>query len=828
MGHAPIIDAILRRAARQDLTVEPEAAEFAVRFCGLMLNVALADRVMLESERSAIVDSLDTWTGLPAEAVELIIDVCVEVLEDEISPEESATQAREFAELHDLGSALLVLDCLFGVATAEGRISDVELMHLEDIAGALQVDPALFERFRQRWTPNRSRGDMVFPLEGHRLRIGRDDSCEIHLEDPEVTAHHATLTREVDGWWFETTSPDVTAFLENRPITREKVGAGDRVRIGRYWLRIVEDLDELHVFKANQASALTVRDLGVSVPTGAGQKVILDGVSFTVFAGELVGLIGPSGCGKTTLLTAISGVRRPRGDVLLDGSPFHALLQASSNLVGEVPQEDIVHSSLTVQESLWYSARLRLASDLKENEIQIEVDRVLEELDITAIRDSRIGDATQRGISGGQRKRVNLGQELLSRATHILFLDEPTSGLDPHGSKEIVKLVRRLADDGRIIFLVTHDLSPQVVEMLDQVIVLTKGGRLAFFGPPAEACEHFGVDRLDEIFPAFQDDDPDEVADLYRASNAYRRYVQTREKVLGIGPATQPAPGSPVGTRQSGVSHLRQLPFLIQRYATVKFRDRGSLAVLLLQAPILAVIMAIVFPQVDPSALFIISLATLWFGCSAGVREVIAELPILRRERRAGLGLLPYLESKFIVLLAICAVQCVLLVGLLYPLMSMSDYGFSLPKLYLVALLTGTSGISLGLLISCSYRSSEAAVGTLPLILIPQIVFGGLIVYVREMPALARSLSYLTVTRWSLNALMRTGEELVKPGGAVFERVKLPMSGILYLLGFRQSTDLQDMGLSLWALCGILAGITVVLLISALGALSWQERSARY
>ncbi len=822
MRYSDIVEVLLERAARRDLDWDRDAAEFAVRFTALMLDVALADHVMRDSERSAMADALDTWTGLPGEAIELVIDTVAERLEDP-SPEHSASAAAEFARRYDLGSALLVLDCLFSVATAEGSISDEELEHLEGVAAALQVDPALFARFRSRWVPDRVHGDLILPLEGDVMRIGRAASCEVQLDDPEIAAHHATLRREGGEWTIEAATADTVTLVENRRIERERLGAGDRVRVGRHTLRLVTDLDQLHVFAATTASALTVRDLRVSVPSPGGPRTILQGVSFTVFAGELVGLIGPSGSGKTTLLTAISGVRQPEGEVLLDGEPFHPLLAASRNLVGEVPQEDIVHPSLTVRESLWYSARLRLAQDLRDDEIAAQVDRVLDELDIRAIRDSRIGDATRRGISGGQRKRVNLGQELLSQSTHILFLDEPTSGLDPHGSREIVRLTRRLADDGRIVFLVTHDLSPQVVEMLDQVIVLTEGGRLAFYGPPAEACRHFGVRRLDEVITALRGQDVAKVAARFRDSDAFRRYVTTRERVLGIGPV-RPSPRSGAWRPGSRSSRLRQLSFMVRRYGTVKLRDRGGLAILLLQAPILAVIMAVVFPVVDPSALFIVALATLWFGCSSAVREVIAELPILRRERRAGLRLVPYLGSKFLVLLVICALQCLLLVGLLVPLMDMGDYGFSLPALYLVTLLTGMAGIAMGLLVSCAFTSSEAAVGTLPLILIPQIVFGGLIVYVKDMGLAARVASHLTVVRWSFNALLRTGEELVKPGGAAFERVRIPMSGILYLLGFRTSTDVTEMGPGLGTLCGVLAGIAVGLLAASYATLRTRER----
>ena len=818
-----LVAELLHKARKRGIDIDPEKARFAADFTCLMLDIALADRTIRAAERGAMMDSLDRRTGLGPEVLELVIGHCL-VRRASPSTQEGVLDARAFAKRYGLGAALLALDCLFAVATAEGEVSHRELRRLEAIANELLVDRALFHRFLRRWTPSLDRGDLVLPLTGNRLRIGRGEDCEVRLNDPEVAAHHATLVHRDDTWWIEAASAESPTWVESRQITREELGPGERVRVGSQWLRLVPDLEEIHVFSTTAASALTVRGLSVTVPTSKGPGTILAGIDFTTFAGELVALIGPSGCGKTTLLNAVSGVRPPdRGEVLLDGEPFHPLLVTNRNLIGEVPQEDIVHPSLTVDESLWYSARLRLAPDLQDDEVRHQVDRVLQELDIRSIRDHRIGDALQRGISGGQRKRVNLGQELLSRSTHVLFLDEPTSGLDPHGSREIVRQVRKLADGGRIIFLVTHDLSAQVVEMVDQVLILTHGGRLGFYGSPEEACEHFDVERVDEIFEAIQGQDAEEIAREYRESDAYRAYVGTREKVLGIDAEVSTSASSLAG-QPDARNRKRQLGFLLRRYAHVKLRDRGGMAILLLQAPVLAVLMAIVFPQVDPSALFVISLATLWFGCSSAVREVIAELPILRRERRAGLRLLPYLGSKAGVLLAICAVQCALLVGLLYPLMGMGEYGFNLWQLFLVALLTGAVGVGLGLAISSSFSSSEAAVGTLPLILIPQIVFGGLIVYVKDMPLVANGLSYLMAIRWSFNALIHTGDELVKLGGASYERVEVPTSAILYLLGFKTSTDPTDVGLPLWVLCTVLAGMAVLFFLVSLAALKVRER----
>ena len=157
---------------------------------------------------------------------------------------------------------------------------------------------------------------------------------------------------------------------------------------------------------------------------------------------------------------------------------------------------------------------------------------MLAELGIAHIGDSRIGDALKRGISGGQRKRVNLAQELLTRTTRVLFLDEPTSGLDPQSAQDIARLVRQLADDGRIVFLVTHDLTPGIMTQCDHLLVLAPGGRVAWFGPPAEACTYFGVASPDLIFSVLSEQTPEEWKAAYRESLGHRKYVATREHLL--------------------------------------------------------------------------------------------------------------------------------------------------------------------------------------------------------------------------------------------------------------------------------------------------------
>ena len=226
--------------------------------------------------------------------------------------------------------------------------------------------------------------------------------------------------------------------------------------------------------------------------------------------------------------------------------------------------------------------------------------------------------------------------------------------------------------------------------------------------------------------------------------------------------------------------------------------------------------MKVVFPEPDHAMMFMLVLSALWFGASGSVRELIADRAVFRREHRVGLGTIPYIGSKVTVLGALVGAQCLALAGLNWFLLGMygEHYGFSFVEMVGVTALTGWVGMALGLLMSALFSSSEAAVGTLPLLLIPQITFGGLVVKVKEMTALAKLISYAMITRYAFEAVIKTGDKLSRPGEYGKKREDLPIEGVLYNLGFR-SSDVADMGIPLVVLCGALITFFLVFLAAA-------------
>ncbi|MBT3223991.1 MAG: ATP-binding cassette domain-containing protein, partial [Proteobacteria bacterium] len=395
-----------------------------------------------------------------------------------------------FAEQYGAAEALLLLDSLFSVSATDGTIDAQEIGRLTRAARELGIDQMLVGALFRKHDVRHATGDFTFEITEQRHVIGRGSASDIHLPDPQVALRHAELVRSDEGWRIVDLGSGRPTIINGQSVSSAPLSPGDQLRIGSYTLSMDSDAKTLTAFGLTAFSALSVRHISRKI----GDFQLLDDVNFTVFSGEVIAVVGSSGAGKTTLLNAIAGIApADSGDVLLDGQPFHHLLASDKSMIGMVPQDDVVHPELTCEESLYFSGRLRFPADVGKEVIRGEVDRVLKELGIEHIRESRIGDAVRRGISGGQRKRVNLGQELLTRTTKVLFLDEPTSGLDPQTAQDIVSLVRQLADDGRIVFLVTHDVTPSILSMVDHLMVLAPGGRLAWFGPPEDAGPWFGV-----------------------------------------------------------------------------------------------------------------------------------------------------------------------------------------------------------------------------------------------------------------------------------------------------------------------------------------------
>jgi len=792
---------------------------------------------------------LGARTGLP-------VDLVVKLVRQAMAPEHRATHRHEelaafgarfgadaaaqlaeqdqdaidlpgFARRHGSADAMLLLDALVELHARGGGIDTPTLTRLQHTADSLGVDGVLFGTLLRKHDPRHAQGEQRFDLEGGEISIGRRPGCGVQLLDPQVAPLHARLVRSGEGWRVVDAGSGRATVVDGEAVASAPLELGQRLRIGPFSLSLAAEGDTLVAESDRAFSALTLRNVQRTIVTKELDKALLSDVGFTAYSGEVIAVVGPSGSGKTTLLNAITGIFPPdSGEVMLDGASFHRLLEYDRSVVGIVPQDDLVHPELSVEEALRYAGKLRFPTDVTSAEVDAAVDRVVQSLDIQDIRSSRIGDVQKRGISGGQRKRVNLGQELLTRSTRILFLDEPTSGLDPRAAQDIGRLARRLADEGRIVFLVTHDLTPAVIRQVDHLLVLHRGGHVIFFGPPDEANAFFKVPTPDGLFLRLEDHSPADWAAAYRSSPAWQKYVATREYLVQSGDMAAQREKAQAGAaaRAPRRSFLKDLWTQTSRYAHTKWRDRLGAAVLTIQPPLLALVMLIVFPEPTAPCIFMLALSSLWFGMSSSVRELISDRAIWRRERRVGARLLPYAGAKILVLGAVVTLQCAVLTTLLFYPLGLQHHGFSLPLLAAVQALTGLAGMSLGLVVSASFTSSEAAVGTLPLLIVPQITFSAIMVPIQRMGVVAKAATWVTIQRYALDASVKAGEALqvaYKYDKTRWE--KQVISGTLYDLGLKP-LDPDDMGLSITTLMAALAAFSAVFLAAALVITRLRDR----
>ena len=506
--------------------------------------------------------------------------------------------------------------------------------------------------------------------------------------------------------------------------------------------------------------------------TRQGPLRILDDIDLTVLPREFVALVGASGAGKSTLLEALVGIRPAQGQVLLNGRSLYREIHRLRAELGYVPQADILHTALTVERALDYSAQLRLPPDTTAAERQKRIAAALDTvgLNTDVIRRTRIGQ-----LSGGQRKRVSIAAELLADPK-LFLLDEPTSGLDPGLEKKMMHTLRQMADEGRTIILITHATANLI--QVDHVAFLAQG-QLVYFGPPAAALPFFEVDEFADTYDRLAGHGAEwRQTFVEKKPEAYQRYIVARQATRAGAPAA-------TGMRAagSGLARLaRQLNVLTRRAISLLACDLVTLCLLLLLFPLTATLQLVVgSPDVltgdsaiaaDPAAaaltrtksyvplpqtntfVFVMGLEAVLIGMYVPSNELIKERSIYLRERLVNLQLPAYLLSKIMVFMTFAAVQTVLYLAVLALKIHLPARGLLLPgpvELFITLFLTLTAGIGLGLLVSAISRSADMAIYALVIMMFFQFFFSGTVFDLRGNPA--EFLSYLSATRWSLTAI---------------------------------------------------------------------------
>jgi ABC transport system ATP-binding/permease protein len=623
---------------------------------------------------------------------------------------------------------------------------------------------------------------MQVPFAGKpELTVGRALESDIHVDGLQISNRHAKFFVSNGAVFVEDTNSTNGVYVNGARISgRRQLQNTDVVQIGPFVLQV--DVSRgVAVFDTRSKTRIDVIDVFKEVPnrSGRGKIRLLDDVDLSILPNEFVGLLGPSGAGKSTLMDSMNGMRPASGgNVLFNNLDLYQHLDSLKQSIGYVPQDDIIHRELTVYRTLYYVARLRLSRDVSTKEIDQIVGEVM---DVTGLAERRDVPVSQ--LSGGQRKRVSIAVELITKPS-VIFLDEPTSGLDPATEEKIMKLFRQIAESGRTVILTTHAM--ENVRLFDKIVVMMRG-KLVFYGMPEEALAHLKAESFKDLYDKLEAPANERIAKMpplpanaskdqkaefkrqkeeiaehvaeewkkrFQATEQYRRNVV--QPLTGLKGSGQVA--APPRRKTTVTDSVRQWATLSRRYLEVLRRDRSNLLILFAQAPIIALLTYLVVGSKAPRdfPFFMMALVAVWFGTSISAREIIRERAVYARERMVNLGLFPYLGSKLFVLSLIVGVQCFVLFGTLKALdivglMKLPGYLGGIPQL-ITLLITAMVGVALGLFVSAVVRTSEMATSLVPLILIPQILFSGL-VGVPE--GLSKAMGVFMPATWAFDEIKR-------------------------------------------------------------------------
>ncbi|MCW2998969.1 MAG: putative transporter ATP-binding protein [Solirubrobacterales bacterium] len=460
-----------------------------------------------------------------------------------------------------------------------------------------------------------------------------------------------------------------------------------------------------------------------------GQR-ILHPMSIDVAVGELVGMIGPSGSGKSTLLRVLAGVWTPSEGGVVIGEHW---VQSRSTEVGYVPFGTLLHEQLTVREALLYAGRLRLPR-VAADEVHARVEEVIAELHMGASADVRVG-----ALSDGQKRRAACGAELVGRPP-VLLLDEPTTGLDVALERRMMRMLRRLADDGRGVLVTTHTTAS--LDLCDRVAVMAPGGVLGFVGTPDEVREHFGVTEIADVYDVLGDEPSPPAPALDDAT-----------PVDGSWAALPPLPA--LGAQTAA---------LAGRYARCLLREQRSLTLLIGQAPVIGFAIGAVLPKnaLASSTLgpyytmllaFLLLTGTLWLGLISACREIVKERGIIEREFAVGVRIDAYIVAKCAVLFPLAAAQVLLLVLPALILQPLPTDGVAVLQVLAICMCCAWAAVGVGLWVSAAVHHADHATGSVPLLLIPQLLLAGALIPFDTLVAPLKLIGDLMISRWALTGL---------------------------------------------------------------------------
>lgn len=586
------------------------------------------------------------------------------------------------------------------------------------------------------------------------IKIGRANDNDIVIPEVLASRHHATLIPTPHGTEIHDNRSINGTFVNGARVDSAVLHDGDVVTIGNIDLVFAGGTlarrDESAT--ATPTGGLDVRGVTWTIENN---KTLLDDISLGAQPGTLTAVIGPSGAGKSTFARLVAGYTHPtRGTVAFEGHNVHAEYASLRSRIGMVPQDDVVHGQLTVQQALMYAAELRLPPDTTKDDRAQVVARVLEELEMTQHLHTRVDK-----LSGGQRKRASVALELLTGPS-LLILDEPTSGLDPALDRQVMTMLRQLADAGRVVLVVTHSLT--YLDVCDQVLLLAPGGKTAFCGPPSQIGPAMGTTNWADIFSSVAGD-PD---------GAKARYLARTGPPPPPPPAQQPADlGDP-----SHTSLFRQFSTIARRQVRLIFSDRGYFVFLAVLPFIMGSLSMSVpgnvgfgipnpygaAPNEPGQILVLLNVGAVFMGTALTIRDLIGERPIFLREQAVGLSTSAYLLAKVCVYTVFAVIQSaivtiIVLLGKGGPTQGAVALGRPGLELFVDVALTCVASAMLGLALSAIARSNEQIMPLLVVAVMSQLVFSGGMIPVTGRLGLDQ-MSWATPARWGFAASASTAD----------------------------------------------------------------------
>jgi len=504
-------------------------------------------------------------------------------------------------------------------------------------------------------------------------------------------------------------------------------------------------------------------------------------INFSERSGKLLGIMGASGAGKSTLLNVLNGTDTPtQGEVKINGINIHKNPEHIDGVIGYVPQDDLLLEDLSVFDNLYYAGRLCF-SHLSKEELTTLVDKTLTSIGLIHIKNLKVGSPLEKVISGGQRKRVNIALELL-REPSVLFVDEPTSGLSSRDSENIMDLLKELSLNGKIVFVVIHQPSSQIFKMFDRLLILDTGGFQIYYGMPVESVVHFKdamkmIDSEEGECSACGNVNPEQVFDIIETkvldeygNQTKQRKVSPEEWTKIYSNSPQPKNIEAVKEKPKSTLHLpnvfSQMAIFIKRDVLSKLANRQYLLINVLEAPIIAAILAFIVKYSGeeyafykneniPSYIFMSIIVAMFMGLTVSAEEIIKDKKILQREAFLNLSKGSYISSKLFLMFSISAIQTLLFV-------LVGNTILEIHGMYLIfwAILFTTSSFAnlLGLNISSAMNSVVTVYILIPFLLIPQILLSGVVVQYDQLHKTVRNevnvpiIGDVMVSRWALEA----------------------------------------------------------------------------